>query len=149
MPSPFVHVELATDDVARAKAFYAALFGWKMTDTPMDYTLFSTGKEPGGGIMKRPPEAPPGWSIYVGVPDAAAALEKARSLGARVLRDRTLISPEFGHFAVLQDPTGCVVCLHEAAPMPGKAPRKARKPARKARRAAKAGRRPAREARRR
>ena len=142
MPNPFVHIELATDDVARAKAFYAELFGWEMTDTPMDYTLLSTGKEPGGGLFKRPPEAPAGWSVYVGVPDAAATLEKAKALGGTVLKEPLLISPEFGSFAVLQDPTGCVICLHEAAPMPRKkarpartkAARKARRPARKARR---------------
>ena len=138
MPSPFVHIELATDDVARAKAFYADLFGWKMTDTPMDYTLLSTGKAPGGGIFKRPPETPAGWSVYVGVPDAAATLEKARRLGATVLKERTFISPEFGHFAVIRDPTGAVVCLHEAAPMPkrkkARPARKSRRPARKARR---------------
>ncbi len=137
MPSPFVHIELATDDVARAKAFYGGLFGWKMTDTPMDYTLFSTGKVPGGGIFKRPPEAPVGWSVYVGVADAAASLEKARQLGATVLKDRTLISPEIGYFAVLQDPAGAVICLHEAAPMP----RKRARPARKSRRPARKGRR--------
>lgn len=136
MPHPFVHVELATDDVGRAMSFYSELFGWKMTETPMDYTLFSTGKEPGGGIFKRPPETPVGWSIYVGVADAAATLEKARGLGATVVRERTLISPELGHFAVLRDPDGAVICLHEAAPVKKsrRRPRRARRPGRKARR---------------
>ncbi len=142
MSHPFVHVELATDDVGRAKTFYSELFGWKMTETPMDYTLFSTGKEPGGGIFKRPPETPVGWSLYVGVADAAAVLEKAKGLGATVVRERTLISPEIGHFAVLQDPGGAVICLHEGAPRPKKAPKKRVRPAAK-------GRRPARRARRR
>jgi predicted enzyme related to lactoylglutathione lyase len=136
MPNPFVHIELATDDVGRARSFYSGLFGWKMTELPMDYTLVSTGKVPGGGIFKRTPEAPVGWSVYVGVADAAATLEKAKGLGATVLRERTLISPEFGHYAVLRDPTGAVICLHEAAPMK-KARRRARpvrRPSRKARR---------------
>ena len=139
MPSPCVHMELATADVGRAKAFYADLFGWKMSDLPMDYTIFDTGKPPGGGIFKRPPESPVGWSVYVGVADANATLEKAKGLGAMVLKERTLISPEFGHFAVLQDPTGAAICLHEAAPTPrpkkkARPARKARPPARKARR---------------
>ena len=50
--------------------------------------------------------------------------EKAKQLGAGVLKDRTLISEEWGHFAVLKDPTGAVICLHEAAPMKKKAPKK-------------------------
>ena len=32
MANPFVHVELHTDDVAKAKAFYSRLFGWKLED---------------------------------------------------------------------------------------------------------------------
>lgn len=139
MPHPFVHIELATDDVARARSFYTDLFGWKMSDLPMDYTLFTTGKSPGGGIFQRPPEAPTGWSVYVGVADAAATLVRAKALGATVLRDKTLISPEWGHFAVLQDPTGAVICLHEAPPRRKRA--KARRPARPARRPARRARR--------
>ena len=106
--------------------------GWQNCGASTD----DTGKPPGGGIFKRPPEAPPGWSVYVGVPDIAATLEKAKQLGAGVLKDRTLISEEWGHFAVLKDPTGAVICLHEAAPMKKKAPRRKarRRPARKARR---------------
>ena len=87
--------------------------------------------------MKRPPEAPPGWSVYVGVKDAAATLARATELGGKVLRGRTLISPEFGHFAVIEDPTGAVLCLHEAAPMRRRAKPRAkpsRRPARKGRR---------------
>jgi predicted enzyme related to lactoylglutathione lyase len=141
VPHPFVHIELSTDDVAKASSFYTDLFGWKITETPMAYSLIATGKAPGGGIFKRPPDGPIGWSVYVGVKDAAATLERARALGATVLHERTPISPEFGSFAVLRDPTGAVICLHEAAPMPKK---KARRPAKATRRT-----RPARRARRR
>jgi predicted enzyme related to lactoylglutathione lyase len=98
----------------------------------------STGKAPGAGIYKRPPEAPAGWAVYVGVKDAAAMAEKAKALGATVVQERTLISPEHGHFAVLRDPTGAAICLHEA---PAMKPKKARRPARKARRAGRARRR--------
>ena len=35
MANPFVHVELHTNDPAKAKAFYSKLFGWKLEDVPM------------------------------------------------------------------------------------------------------------------
>ncbi len=30
MPKPFVHVELNTTNIAAAKSFYGALFGWNL-----------------------------------------------------------------------------------------------------------------------
>jgi predicted enzyme related to lactoylglutathione lyase len=30
MANPFVHVELATTDIGKAKSFYAALFDWQL-----------------------------------------------------------------------------------------------------------------------
>jgi len=35
MANPFVHVELDTTNLKKAKAFYAKLFDWKPTDFPM------------------------------------------------------------------------------------------------------------------
>ena len=40
MTNPFVHVELMTGDVDKAKAFYGALFDWDPEDVPgMNYTI--------------------------------------------------------------------------------------------------------------
>ena len=48
MANPFVHVELNSTDVAKAKAFYSKLFDWKLEDVPMDggdnYTMFADQK---------------------------------------------------------------------------------------------------------
>ena len=35
MAHPFVHVELSTMDVSKAKSFYGALFDWKLEDVEM------------------------------------------------------------------------------------------------------------------
>ena len=35
MANPFVHVELNTHDVGKAKEFYGSLFDWKLEDVPM------------------------------------------------------------------------------------------------------------------
>ena len=75
MANPFVHVELNTTDVPKAKAFYGNLFGWKIEDMPMPsgtYTMINVGEGTGGGIMQHPmPGAPSAWLAYVLVDDIA------------------------------------------------------------------------------
>src|ERR1700719_1214883 len=93
MANPFVHVELNTTDVSKAKKFYGALFNWTLEDVPMGpatYTMIKVGEGTGGGIMKHPvPGAPSAWLAYVVVDDIAAATQKAKSLGAKVMQDVT------------------------------------------------------------
>lgn len=117
MANPFVHVELATTDVAKAKEFYASLFDWKLQDHPMaggTYTGIDVGEGTGGGMMKNPmPGAPSMWMAYVDVEDLTAATSKAKSLGAKVMKDRTEV-PEMGWFSVITDPTGAMLGLWEA-----------------------------------
>ena len=55
MGNPFVHVELMTGDVEKAKAFYGALFDWQLEDVPgMNYTIVRVGEGTGGGMMACP-----------------------------------------------------------------------------------------------
>jgi uncharacterized protein len=114
MPNAFVHVELNTTDVEKAKAFYGKLFEWKLEDVPMEgmnYTMIDVGKGTGGGIMKHPvPGAPSAWLAYVQVDDIAAATAKARSLGANIMRDVTEV-PGMGWLSILIDPTGAALGL--------------------------------------
>ena len=76
MPNPFVHVELQTRDLPKAKEFYARLFDWKLQDLPMQggsYTMIDVGGGTGGGMVASPdPNAPPSWMAYVGVDDVRA-----------------------------------------------------------------------------
>ena len=59
MSNPLCHFELMTDDVARCKAFYGAVFDWKFDDEAMPgYTIVHTGQDPGGGVFARPKDAP-------------------------------------------------------------------------------------------
>jgi uncharacterized protein len=114
MANPFVHVELNTTDVGKAKAFYSKLFDWKLEDVPMGadtYTMIQVGEGTGGGMMKHPmPGAPSTWIAYVVVGDVAAATKKAKSLGATVVKDVTEVMGA-GHFSLISDPTGAVLGL--------------------------------------
>jgi uncharacterized protein len=114
MANPFVHVELNTTDVAKAKSFYGDLFNWKLTDMPMPdgaYTMIEVGDGTGGGLMKHPiPGAPSAWLAYVLVDDVKASTGKAKTLGAAILKDVTEI-PGMGAFSVIADPTGATLGL--------------------------------------
>lgn len=119
MANPFVHVELNTTDPERAKAFYSKLFAWKMEDMQMGpgmtYTMIQPGEGTGGGLMKHPvPGAPSAWLAYVVVDDAKASTEKAKSLGARVMKDVSEV-PGMGWFSIIADPTGATLGLWQNA----------------------------------
>jgi len=109
MANPFVHVELNTTDVAKAKGFYSKLFDWKLEDMPMEggtYTLIHVGEGTGGGLMKHPmPGAPSIWLAYVLVDDIDAATKKVRALGGTVMKDKTEVMG-MGWLAIIVDPTG-------------------------------------------
>ncbi len=113
MANPFVHVELHTKDLAKAKAFYGKLFGWQLQDTPMPgggtYTIISVGDGTGGGMMSDG-DAPPHWLAYVGVDDIQAATKRARELGATVLQDVMEVGG-YGSMSVIRDPAGATLAL--------------------------------------
>ena len=114
MSNPFCHVELNTNDVNKAKAFYGKLFDWKLEDMQSPgggYTMIHVGEGTGGGLMKNPiAGAPSFWLAYVLVDDIAASTQKAKSLGATVMKDVTEI-PNIGSFSVIVDPTGAHLAL--------------------------------------
>lgn len=119
MANSFVHVELNSTDVGKAKSFYEKLFSWKLEDVPMPggtYTMIDPGGEGGvgGGMMKHPmPGAPSMWLAYAAVDDVRAATDKAKSLGGKVIKDVQEI-PDYGAFSIIEDPTGAVLGLWQA-----------------------------------
>ncbi len=115
MANPFVHVELATNDVAKAKSFYGKLFDWKLEDVPMGdagtYTMIGVGDGTAGGMMKNPmPSAPSMWLAYVLVDDIDASTKKAASLGAKVMKGVTEVMG-MGWLSIIVDPTGAMLGL--------------------------------------
>lgn len=117
MANPFVHVELNTQDLPKAKEFYGKLFDWKTQDMDTGpggtYTVINPGEGTGGGMMKHPmPGAPSMWLAYVLVDDLDAATAKARSLGANIIKEATEV-PGMGRFSIFLDPTGAALALWE------------------------------------
>jgi predicted enzyme related to lactoylglutathione lyase len=120
MGNPFVHIELNTTDLNKARSFYQSVFDWKLEEMPMPggppYVMIGVGEGTGGGMMTHPmPGQPSVWIPYVDVPDAAAATAKARSLGANIIRDVSEI-PNMGWFSIIMDPTGAVFGIWQSKP---------------------------------
>jgi uncharacterized protein len=87
MSNPLVHLELHTGDLARARAFYADLFGWRPEQIRAregTYEALEMGGAVGGGIVECATERPL-WLPYVEVDRIAEATERARRLGGSVL----------------------------------------------------------------
>jgi len=113
----FSWIDLTTPDLEGAKAFYTALFGWETEALPMPEGMGAyvmcrrRGRD--AAAMSQSTEQPPHWNSYVTVESVDATAERAAGLGG------TLLAPPFdvmdvGRMAVVQDPTGAVVCLWEA-----------------------------------
>lgn len=117
MANPFVHIELNTQDAAAAKAFYGALFDWKLTDVPMGndviYTMIDVGGGTGGGLWQSPVPGASFWLAYAAVDDIHAATDKARGLGATVMREPMEVMGS-GWLSIIVDPTGAHLGLWQA-----------------------------------
>ncbi len=112
--------ELMTSDVKKAKEFYSALFGWQMQDHDMGnmtYTMIKQGDKDIGGMMRTPPDKegkiPAHWMGYVSVKDVDKSVEKAKSLGAKIIVDAMPVG-DFGRMAVIQDPTGAHIAVWQS-----------------------------------
>lgn len=122
-PGHFSWNELITTDTKASADFYGKLFGWQATPfvpkgAPTEgppYLLFKTDANDmgAGGMMQAPaPGVPTHWLPYVIVESVDASLATAVGLGATVLLPVMAIG-EVGRIAVIQDPLGAVIGLHE------------------------------------
>ena len=113
-------VDLATVDLAGARAFYAGLFGWEYVDGEMDIGVYSMAML-GGSAAAAIYESGPGqirqdgtakWSFYVSVGDVDAVVGRVAANGGSVLAGSRDVD-RAGRVAVIADPTGCVTTLWE------------------------------------
>ena len=122
--SRFVWYELITTNTGSARLFYGSVVGWGTRDASqphMDYTLFTVGEAPVGGLMDVPEQARKvgvrsSWIGYISVADVDQAAEKVSSLGGTIHVQPADI-PEVGRFAVVSDPQGCTFTLFRPRPI--------------------------------
>jgi uncharacterized protein len=110
-PGTLTWNELMTTDVAAAKTFYNAVFGWDEVTNGEGagaYTEFQVAGRSIAGMMEKPAELPaempPFWGIYFAVADTDATAKRIGELGGSIMMPPRDIEP--GRFAVGIDPTG-------------------------------------------
>jgi predicted enzyme related to lactoylglutathione lyase len=112
MAGKLVHVEIKATDVERAQGFWSGVFGWEISSSgmpEMDYRLFQTGENQGGGLMAGDPGT---LDVYFDTDDIDATIEKIRSGGGES-GDKQPI-PGIGWFANCKDTEGNAFNLFQA-----------------------------------
>ena len=119
MPNPVTHFEIIGKDAKKLQDFYAQLFGWKVdANNPMNYGMVEAqdGHGAGGGISSSP-DGQSYVTIYAEVDDPQAILDKAVSLGGKVIMPVTTI-PGTVTLAQFADPEGHMIGI-TASEVPG------------------------------
>lgn len=107
--------DLTSPDVAKAREFYKALFGWTYLVSGPEMGNYSVAQLNGynaAGIGEAPPGAnmPSVWSVYLATDDIKADGEKIKKLGGQLMMEPIQIAEE-GSMVMATDPTGAVFGL--------------------------------------
>lgn len=116
---PVVHLELHTDNLARACAFYAELCGWHphRIDCPSgSYQALEIGDRLDGGVVECETRRPL-WLPYVEVAEVADVTDRAWQLGGSVLLEPR--EGPAGWRSVVAAPSGGEIGFWQAKRGPG------------------------------
>lgn len=119
-PGALVWNEAAVDDPEAARAFYAAVFGFRFDEVPDagGYTTFAADDRPMGGLGGHQPGSPKGWTTCFAVASADDAVAMVESRGGKVVM--APMDTPFGRFAVVEDPWAAPFTVMQLPPgMPG------------------------------
>ena len=107
------HAEIPSTNLDRSKDFYAKLFGWEFKPFGNGYLLFNTHKSFTIGL-KKVEKIKKGEStiFHVRVNDIEEYLNKAKFLGGKIFREKTII-PVMGSYALFNDPDGNTIGLFQ------------------------------------
>ena len=109
------HFEITGKDGKKLQDFYSGLFGWKVdANNPMNYGMVEATENGIGGGISDSQDGKPFTTVYVEVDNAQTYLDKAVSMGGKVVMERTIL-PGMVAFAQFEDPSGNVIGLAETA----------------------------------
>jgi predicted enzyme related to lactoylglutathione lyase len=110
-PGALAWNEAMVSDTAAAKEFYSAVFGFtfeqmspEMSGEGMDYSTFSSGANPLGGLGASDPSMPKGWLTCFAVNSADEAVAAVEANGGTVTMPP--MDTPFGRFAIVEDAWG-------------------------------------------
>lgn len=122
MPKNAVNwVEIPVADFERAKAFYSKIFDYQMPETQMGpvHMGFLLHDQQGGGVGgaivagEGYEPTPKGAKVYLNAgADLSVVLNRVEAAGGKVIFPKTVVTPELGYFAALQDSEGNHIYLH-------------------------------------
>jgi predicted enzyme related to lactoylglutathione lyase len=127
MAHPIVHFEIPTDDLARGKAFYETVFGWRiepyaMPDGTTYYSVYTRSGPEGksgdginGGMMLRKDKEQP-FTVYATVDSIEETMKTVTENGGNVAMPRTEIAPGMGWIGAFFDTERNLIGLHEVPP---------------------------------
>jgi uncharacterized protein len=102
-------VDIGTPDMAGAKAFYGALFGWEYVGGDEEYGGYSSaqlgGRMVAGLGPQEDPDDPTRWTTYFAAGDAAAGADRIRAAGGTVVVEPMDVGP-MGTMVIALDPQG-------------------------------------------
>lgn len=103
------YIELSVADVAAAKQFYGAVFGWTYQDYGPDYASFFDGRLYGGFRKAEAGGGPGGPLVIMYAVDLEAARERVLEAGGEVVQD--IFSFPGGRRFHFSDPAGNVLAV--------------------------------------
>jgi predicted enzyme related to lactoylglutathione lyase len=111
LPGKFIWADLVTDDVAKARNFYAQVFGWQFWGLG-GYSIAMNDGQPLAGMFQKPrpphdPKAKPRWFGYISVSSVSKAQRAVTKSGGRVLAPAKDF-PKRGEQAVFADREGAI-----------------------------------------
>jgi len=100
------YVEIPAPDMEKARAFYSAVFGWKIEKTSERYMMFETSEEGlSGGFSAEYPASVTGPVLYLQVADINGVLQAINENGGSTMTPKKSIG-EWGFYAWFKDPNG-------------------------------------------
>jgi uncharacterized protein len=126
MANPVNWFEIYVADAKRAKTFYEAVLGVRLTklDSPgpglEEMWMFpgQTGGAGAGGALVRMPGGPEGGNnsviVYFRAEDCGPVAKRVPGAGGKILKDKFSIG-QYGYIAIVQDTEGNVIGLHSTS----------------------------------
>ncbi len=109
-------VDLGVTDIPKARAFYSALFGWEIRDTPPEaggYVMGEIGGLPVAGIGQSQGDMPIFWTTYLATEDADKTAEAIKAAGGQVMMDPFDVM-DVGRMFIAVDPGGAFFGVWQA-----------------------------------
>jgi uncharacterized protein len=119
MHGDITYLELALIEEKETVYFYQDLFNWTLTDSFISkqrYIMFETpGKRLSGGFDASLKPSQIGVQIYIECEDINQTIKRIQNVHekAKVSVPKTLISSDYGYFALIIDPSGNQIGLQE------------------------------------